>query len=48
MKLIRNIALGISALILVGLALIYATGNSMLLTMGWAVAFGGPSLPFRR
>ena len=46
MKLIRNIALGISALILVGLTLIYATGNSMLLTMGWAVAFGGPSLPF--
>lgn len=46
MKLIRNIALGISALILVGLTLIYATGNSMLLTMGWALAFGGPSLPF--
>ena len=46
MKLLRNIALGISALVVLGLGLIYATGNSVLLTSGWAVAFGGPSLPF--
>ena len=46
MKLLRNIALGISALLILGLGLIYATGNGALLSAGWAVAFGGPSLPF--
>ena len=46
MTILRNITLGLCALVLVGLGLIYATGNSMLLTMGWTVAFGGPSLPF--
>ena len=46
MKILRNITLGLCALVLVALGLIYATGNSMLLTMGWTVAFGGPSLPF--
>ena len=46
MRLLRNIALGLSAIVLLGLGLIYATGNGMLLAAGWAVAFGGPSLPF--
>ena len=46
MTLQRNIALGISALLILGLGLIYATGNGALLSAGWAVAFGGPSLPF--
>ena len=46
MNLVRNIFMGLTALVLIGLGLIYATGNSLLLTMGWTVAFGGPSLPF--
>ena len=46
MKILRNITLGLSALVLLGLGAIYATGNGLLLSMGWTVAFGGPSLPF--
>ncbi len=41
MKILRNITLGLSALVLLGLGAIYATGNGLLLTMGWTVAFGG-------
>ena len=46
MKILRNVFFGLTGLVLVSLALIYATGNGMLLSMGWTVAFGGPSLPF--
>ena len=46
MKIIRNIFLGLLAVILLGIGAIYTTGNGALLTIVWAVYFGGPELPF--
>jgi hypothetical protein len=46
MRLLRNLGLGFFALMLIALSLIYATGNIRVLSLGWTVAFGGPSLPF--
>ena len=46
MKILKWILGGVVALVLLFVALLYATGNSALLTFGWGFLFGGPPLPF--
>jgi hypothetical protein len=46
MKILRTTLLGLVAIGVLAVGAIYVTGNGALLSMGWAYAFGGPSLPF--
>ena len=46
MKILKRLLLGIVAVIAVVVGILFATGNAMLLTLGWAFLFGAPPLPF--
>ena len=46
MKILRIATFGLTAIVAVGVAGLYATGNGAILTLGWALMLGGPSLPF--
>lgn len=46
MKVLKILLLVILASIALLIGGLYATGNSALLTLGWAVVFGGPAQPF--
>ncbi len=47
MKVLKIILLVIVVLIALLVGGLYATGNGALLTLGWAVMFGGPAQPFK-
>ena len=46
MKILKRIALGLVAVVILGVGALFISGNGSLLTLGWAFLFGGPSLPF--
>jgi len=46
LKILRGLIITLIVLIAVAVGALYATGNSSLLTFGWAFTFGGPSEPF--
>jgi len=46
MKILRNVVLTVVALIVLAVGGLFLTGNGQLLRFGWAMLFGGPSLPF--
>lgn len=46
MKTLRNVLLGLVAIIALAIGAAFLTGNGQMLMFGWAFLFGGPSLPF--
>jgi hypothetical protein len=46
MKILRGFFIGWSLLLLLIVAVLFATGNGTMLTLGWAYLLGGPSEPF--
>jgi hypothetical protein len=46
MKVLRGLFIGFSALLLLFVAGLFATGSGAMLTLGWAYFLGGPELPF--
>lgn len=46
MKILRNVLLGLVALVVLAIGAVFITGNGQMLVLGWAFLFGGPSQPF--